>query len=44
MIAFLRSKRERLKTLKAAHAEAVTAALGQLGELEVDVVEELGLA
>ena len=42
MIAFLRSKRERLKALRAAHAEVVAGGLGRLGELELDVVEGFG--
>eukprot|EP01043_Picozoa_sp_COSAG02_P047639 COSAG02_NODE_4587_length_5188_cov_3.062684_1_plen_533_part_00 len=43
MIAFLRNKRERLKALKAAHADAIAKAVAQLGELEVDALEDMGL-
>jgi endonuclease/exonuclease/phosphatase family metal-dependent hydrolase len=43
MISFLRSKRERLKSLKAAHAAATAEAVAQLAELEVDALEDMGL-
>ena len=43
MIAFLRSKRERLKALKGAHADAVAKAVAQLGPLELDALEDMGL-
>ena len=41
--AFLRTKRERLKALKAAHADEVATAVAQLGELELDALEDMGL-
>ena len=43
MIAFLRSKRERLKDLKAAHADAISKDVAKLGELELDALEDMGL-
>lgn len=43
MITFLRSKRERTKALKAVHAAATARAVGHLGELELDALEEMGL-
>lgn len=43
MIAFLRTKRERLKALKTAHADAIAEAVAQLGELQLDALEDMGL-
>ena len=43
MIEFLRGKRERVKALRAVHAEGRARVLGELGELELDAMEEMKL-